>query len=285
MNLHQEAEKINKVLCARRLEIKLSFIEENHLYYMQDAHGELRSDFPSVSGVVKTFFEEFDSEKMSLLKAKGDKQEQVRLLKEWKEKAQFASNLGNRVHYFLEQHLVDQYNSFKKVREPIFCCNKEQEERSFKMIHAGKKFVDLMHSRGAVLLDTELILGDSMLGFVGQPDKVWLVANKEGSDYGFLITDWKTNSPQNFKNQTYTKKMYSPFDNLDSTALGHYSIQLPLYGRLLTKMLEGSIFASKRLFGSIIVLLRDDETFEEFRVSKDIIKKIYNLDFTKILNE
>jgi len=79
--------------------------------------------------------------------------------------------------------------------------------------------------------------------------------------------------------------MYSPFDNLDSTALGHYSIQLPLYGRLLTKMLEGSVFASKRLFGSIIVLLRDDETFEEFRVSKDIIKKIYNLDFTKILNE
>ena len=49
---------------------------------MQDAHGELRSDFPSVSRVVKTFFEEFDSEKMSLLKAKGDKQEQVRLLKE-----------------------------------------------------------------------------------------------------------------------------------------------------------------------------------------------------------
>ena len=39
MNLHQEAEKINKVLCARRLEIKLSFIEENHLYYMQDAMG------------------------------------------------------------------------------------------------------------------------------------------------------------------------------------------------------------------------------------------------------
>ena len=36
-----------------------------------------------------------------------------------------------------------------------------------------------MEERGAVLLDTEIILGDPELGYVGQPDKIWLMFNKQ----------------------------------------------------------------------------------------------------------
>ena len=64
-----------------------------------------------------------------------------------------------------------------------------------------------------------------------------------------VITDWKTNNPENFEPQRFTKKMLAPFDALDSTALGHYSIQLPLYARLLCKMLEGTDFESKKNAG------------------------------------
>ena len=39
------------------------------------------------------------------------------------------------------------------------------------MIKAGKEFIDIMHSRGAVLLDTEMVLGSPELGYTGQPDK------------------------------------------------------------------------------------------------------------------
>jgi len=58
------------------------------------------------------------------------------------------------------------------------------------MIDAGHKFINLMHRRGAVLLDTETILGSTELGYTGQPDKVWIMFDKNG-DLGFIVTDWK----------------------------------------------------------------------------------------------
>jgi len=283
MDLQIEAEKIRKILNKRRKDIDLSFIEEDHIYYMRDEHGMIRSNYPSVSKVIKKFYEEFQSDAISFRMSKGDRTKQKELLQEWADKGSYATNQGSRVHYILEKDLIEHYGNYKKVREPIYVCDDEQIERSDNMIVAGHKFLDLMHERNAVLLDTEIILGDPELGYVGQPDKVWLVENKQGTDYGILITDWKTNKPVNFKKQRYTKKMYSPFNNIDSTALGHYYLQLPFYGRLLNKMLEGSEFANKKLLGSIVVLVKEDGEFEEFKVPMDVIQKIYLLDMEKVL--
>lgn len=283
MNLKEEAEKIRKILNKRRKNIDLSFIEEDHLYFMRDENGIIRSNYPSVSKIIKKFYEEFDAEGISLRMSKGDKQKQKELLKEWADKGTYATNQGSRVHYILEKELISQYGDYKSVREPIYECDEEQIVRSDNMIDAGKDFLDLMHERNAVLLDTEIVLGDPDLGYVGQPDKVWLVENKQGTDYGILITDWKTNKPENFKKQRYTKKMYPPFDNIDSTALGHYYLQLPFYGKLLLKMLEGTEYASKKLLGSIVVLVKEDSTFEEYKVPMEVIQKILLMDMSKVL--
>ena len=105
------------------------------------------------------------------------------------------------------------------------------------MINAGKKYVDLMEERGAVLLDTEMVLGDPELGYTGQPDKLWLMMNKLQTEFGFVITDWKTNKKKNFQETKYTRRLKDPFGKFPDTALGHYYIQLPLYGKLLLKML------------------------------------------------
>ena len=281
MNLEKEAKKINRILAAKREEISLSFIEEDHQYFMKDKFGVISSNYPSVSNVVKNYYEEFDAQKMSGIMSKGDEVKQEELLKLWKEKGEYAANMGSRVHYFLEKFLIDASNNPKEIREPFFECDDERIKKSEKMILAGKSFVRLMQKRNAVLLDTELVLGDCSLGYVGQPDKVWLVENKQGTDYGFLITDWKTNNPENFKPQRFTKKMLAPFDTLDSTALGHYSLQLPLYGRLLCKMLEGTDFESKKMLGAIVVLLKEDQFFEEFKISKEIYSKVWGLDTAK----
>ncbi len=283
MDLKLEAEKIRKVLNRRRKNIDLSFIEEDHIYYMRDEHGMIRSNYPSVSKIIKKFYEEFQADAISLRMSKGDKTKQKLLLQEWADKGTYATNQGSRVHYILEKDLIEQYGDYKKVREPIYTCDDEQIERSNNMIDAGHKFLDLMHERNAVLLDTEIVLGDPDLGYVGQPDKVWLVENKQGTDYGILITDWKTNKPVNFKKQRYTKKMYPPFNNIDSTALGHYYLQLPFYGRLINKMLEGTEFENKKLLGSIIVLVKEDGEFEEYKVPMDVIQKVYLLDMEKVL--
>ena len=59
-----------------------------------------------------------------------------------------------------------------------------------------------------------------------------------------MITDWKTNKEKNMEINNFTKPMKKPFENLPNNALGHYNTQLPFYGKLLLKMLEGSKYGS-----------------------------------------
>jgi len=190
---------------------------------------------------------------------------------------------GSRVHYILESELVERYGNYKEVRQPIFECDENQIQKGDSMISAGKNFLDLMNERGAILLDTEMVLGDNELGYTGQPDKFWLMLNKDKTDYGLVVTDWKTNQPKNFEVQHYTGKLYSPFQDYHDTALGHYYLQLPLYARLFLKMLKGTKYENLRLLGCVVVLLKDDGTFVEYKVPQDVNKKVFDLDLTKYI--
>jgi hypothetical protein len=153
------------------------------------------------------------------------------------------------------------------------------------MIIAGKQYLDLMEERGAVLLDTEMVLGDPELGYTGQPDKGWLMMNKDKSNYGLVITDWKTNQPKNFVPQWYNKYLFPPFQAFRDFALGHYQIQLPLYAKLLIKMLQNTPFADIKLLGGVIILLKEDGTYEEFRVPAEMNQIIMNMDIKKYLKK
>jgi hypothetical protein len=137
------------------------------------------------------FYKEFDATTTKAFKnCEGDKEKEDALLKEWADSGTYASHMGSRVHYLLEKHFVDLYGAYKEVRQPIFDCDEEQTKNGDGMIAAGKKFIDLMHERGAVLLDTEIVLGSPELGIVGQPDKMLLMRNKSG-EIGLVVTDWK----------------------------------------------------------------------------------------------
>jgi len=140
-----------------------------------------------------------------------------------------------------------------------------------------------MESRNVELLDTEMVLGDPELGYVGQPDKVWLTMNKSGDEFGLLITDWKTNKKKNFQETSYTDRMYEPFKKYPNTALGHYFLQLPFYGKLLLKMLEGTKYENIKLYGCIISHLQEDTFFSEYRVPQDVIDLIMEMDMKEYL--
>jgi hypothetical protein len=142
-----------------------------------------------------------------------------------------------------------------------------------------------MVERGAVLLDTEIVLGDPELAYTGQPDKVWLIMNKEQTEFGLVITDWKSNKPKNFEESFFTKKMYYPFDKLPNNALGHYFTQLPFYGKLLIKMLQGTKYENIKLYGCVIVLVKEIGQYEEFRVPKEVQETILKMDVTKYLTK
>lgn len=280
MKLNEVAKEIREIISLRQQELGLVFQEEKHIYTMNG-----RTDWPSVSKVLKKFYKAFPTEEAAYNKAGGDPERQQQLIEEWAAAGSYSTNLGSRVHYVLEKEVVERNGNFKEVRKPIFECDLTQIMKSDKMITAGKRYIDLMTQRGATLLDTETVLGDPELGYTGQPDKLWLIENKEKDGFGIIVTDWKTNKPKNFQETGYTERMYSPFESLPNNALGHYYVQLPLYAKLLLKMLKGSKYEDLKILGCIISHLRDDTQFEEFRVPKDVITTVLDMDVKKYINK
>ena len=182
--------EIREIISEKQKELELSFVEDTHTYYIKTKDGSVTSKYPSVSTVIKQFYTDFPAHEISLRMSNNDIHEQDRLLKEWQGEADYANNKGSRVHYLLEKDLLRMYGSYKEVRKPIFKCDEVQVQDGNKMIDAGHDFISAMHRRGAVLLDTEMILGSNDLEYTGQPDKVWLMYNDKG-ELGFVVTDWK----------------------------------------------------------------------------------------------
>ena len=277
-------EDIRNLLEKRRQELELTFIEEEHIYFMKDVDGVVKSNYPSVSKIIKKFHKPFDAEGMALKMSKGDPEGQAQLLAEWKLAGDLSTNMGSRVHFELETDVINRYGNYKEVRQPIFNINEEQKRKSDNMIKAGKDFLDVMLERGGVLLDTEIVLGDPEEQITGQPDKCWLMMNKDKTDFGFVITDWKSNQPKNFEVHHYTGRLYPPFNNYHDNALGHYYLQLPLYARLLLKMLKGTKYENNKFLGGVIVLLKEDGTFVEYKVPPQINNAILTMDLSKYIS-
>jgi hypothetical protein len=284
MELKEIALELREILENKRQELELTFIEDTHTYFMKDVDGVVKNNFPSVSKVLKKFYPEFPTDEAAERKSKGNPVIKQSLIEEWAAAGDYSTNMGSRVHFFLEKKLIESSGSYKEVRQPIFDCDVTQILKGDSMITAGSKFLKLMKEREVVLLDTEIVLGHPELGYTGQPDKVWLVINKKKDGFGLLITDWKTNKPKNFESNSFTKPMYKPFQNLPNTALGHYYVQLPLYGKLILKMLEGTKYENMKLYGCIVVLLQEDSEFKEFRVPQDVIDTVMTMNVKDYLN-
>jgi hypothetical protein len=206
-------------------------------------------------------------------------------LEEWKQSGILSTNMGSRVHYELELETINKFKIDKEVRQPLFECDLDLIMKGDRMIKAGKKFLSLMEERGAVLLDTEIVLGHPELGYTGQPDKVWLMLNKQKTGFGIVITDWKTNKEKNMEVNDYTKPMKKPFEKLPNNALGHYNTQLPFYGKLLLKMLEGTKYENIPLMGGVIVHLTENVEFKEYRIPRDVVDTILKMDMSEYLTK
>ena len=280
MKLNDVAKEIREIISQKQNELGLTFEEENHKYTMNG-----RTDYPSVSKVLKKFYTEFATEEVAYKVAKGDPIKQQELITEWASAGDYSTNMGSRVHFVLESEVIKKHGSYKDVRQPEFNCDLSQIMKGDNMIVAGKKYLDLMEKRGAVLLDTEMVMGHPELGYTGQPDKVWLMMNRDKTEYGIVITDWKTNKPKNFLVTNFTKKMLQPFTKYDDTALGHYYVQLPLYGKLLLKMLEGTKYENIKLYGCVVSHLKEDCLYTEYKVPQDVVNIIMDMDMKQYLTK
>jgi hypothetical protein len=278
MKLNKVAEEIRELIDQRQNDLGLTFEEERHIYTMNG-----KSDWPSVSKVLKKFYTEFPTEEAAYNKAGGDPQRQQELIEEWAAAGTYSTNMGSRVHFVLEKNVIERNGNYKEVRQPIFDCDLTQIMKGDNMIVAGDKYLKLMEERGAVLLDTEMVLGDPELGYTGQPDKIWLIMNRDKTEFGLVITDWKTNKPKNFLETNYTKRLKDPFAKYPDTALGHYYLQLPFYGKLLKKMLKGTKYENIKLYGCVISHLKDNSQYDEYKVPQEVIDIIMGMDMKNYL--
>jgi hypothetical protein len=278
MKLNEVAQEIRDLIKVRQEELGLTFEENEHVYTMNG-----KKDYPSVSKVLKKFYTEFPTEEAAYNKAGGDPQKQQELIEQWAAAGDYSTNMGSRVHFILEKNVIERNGNYKEVRSPIFDCDLTQIMKGDNMISAGNKYIKLMEERGAILLDTEMILGDPELGYTGQPDKVWLIMNKTKTDYGLVISDWKTNKPKNFLETRYTNRMKEPFGKFPDTALGHYYLQLPFYGKLLLQMLKGTKYSNLKLYGCVIAHLKDDSQYDEYKVPQDVIDIIMDMNMKEYL--
>ncbi len=153
-DLNKIAVEIRDILTKKREELELTFIEEDHKYFMKNKDGEIKSDFPSVSKVMKLFYDEFPTDEIAEKKSKGDPVVKQQLIEEWAAAGTYSTNMGSRVHYFLEQNTINLFGDYKEVRQPIFDCDFTQILKGDSMISAGKNYLKLMIERGAELLDT-----------------------------------------------------------------------------------------------------------------------------------
>jgi hypothetical protein len=280
INLKSVASEIREIIDERQKSLGLVFEEDNHIYTMGG-----RQDYPSVSKILKKFYREFPTDEAALKKAGGNPEEAERLKEEWAAAGDYSTNMGSRVHFLLEKELIERNGNYKELRQPVYQCDLSQMMKGDNMVVAGKKYLDLMEERGAVLLDTEMVLGDPDLGYVGQPDKVWLMMNRDKTDFGLVITDYKTNKPKNFLVTKYTNQLIEPFQKFPDTALGHYYLQLPFYGKLLLKMLQGTKYGNLKLYGCVISHLKENSMFDEYKVPQEVVDIILEMDMKKYLNK
>lgn len=269
------AAEIRESLSEERANRKLIFEEKDHKYTIYDKINEQTiSTLPSVSSLLKQWYEPFDSMAKSLDMCDGDEIQAQDLRHEWEKKGEDASSLGSYVHYKLEQYLWILYDINKETRKPNYDLKGEELLTGQKMVKNGINLIHTIIENGFVPIDTEVIMGSVELGYFGQCDNMWLGNGKNG--LVFLMTDHKTNQSKNFKNCPWNIPMHRPFDRLLDNSKSVYYIQQPLYAQLFKDMLKNTPYKDIPFAGFRILHVRDGgEIIKVPTWVYDEVKKLY----------
>lgn len=219
---------------------RVFFIEEGHKYYHEDdiENGVIKDfdvskySFRSPTGLLKSFYEEFQNEEQAKKYVKKHKLNITweQLMFAWEMLGLIASEEGTILHGYGESL----FNNWGMKRPDL---------------HKAK-FVEELHKELTskyVLAKTELLLYSSVLRLAGQMDL--LMKNEDSTeyhilDYKFIKEPLERKSYYNRFTRKY-KMMSGPFSRLMDTNYSHYSIQLEIYRYLLGSL--GNKVKTKRL--------------------------------------
>lgn len=237
-----EKMKIDILECFKGLE----FEEESHKYFFNSKPIKI-----SVSGLIKNFYEPFDSYEVSLKVAQRTGVDQKELLKEWDEAGKKAIKTGNKSHLFGEVY------PFNRHLEP----SNGFEEAIVKFWN------DLPEHVVPVIMELRMFHKEFM--FAGTAD-ILLFNTITGT---FIIGDYKTNKDlfKNYKgieNNWKGKMMTGVFSHLLDCPYNKYQLQLSFYQILFEQ--TGFKVSSRKL-----IWLLPDGTYKMYSTD----------DYTEILKE
>jgi ATP-dependent exoDNAse (exonuclease V) beta subunit len=229
----------------------IKFHDKEHKYYL---NGKKMS---SVTQLIGKFKQPFDSDYWSEKKAneRGILKEDI--LKEWKYKADFATQKGSAVHAFAENYLFNKVFPFPEQEmvevlgsvENMFDCRAAVKS----ITQLFKKFYEDSYEK-LVPVRAELVVGDDELGLCGMVDQLFW--NEKSGE--LEIWDWKTN--KEIKETNKWQQFKDPLNHLDVCELNTYSLQLSLYKHIIERN------TNLKLGNSYIVWLNENnDTYKVFK--------------------
>jgi hypothetical protein len=194
------------------------FDEPSHTYTY------LGEKFDSVTTYIKNFKEPFNSNYWAGVKAAERGITKDEILREWKQKADTAGDLGTDVHKWIE----DFWNGSK----PPYPLHEETLLRV-------QKFESLYESKLHFFapIASEVKVFSKRWRLAGTIDQLFAFWDHKQSRFRVVVGDWKTNKEfktPDMKGGTY-KKLLRPFSDLYENHLSEYSIQLSLYRLILAE--------------------------------------------------
>jgi ATP-dependent exoDNAse (exonuclease V) beta subunit len=198
---------INKLECFNVPEFKFDPLK--HKYTLDG------DEFISVTTFIQKFHKPFDSQYWSKKKADDAGVPQEFILNEWKQKNDYANEVGTGIHNWIE-------NFFNKTWQDI--------PTNLDIIHRINKFNKIyaksLHKLEPIKFEVRVF--SKKWKIAGMIDSLFLHKGK------IYIFDWKSNA--NFSTDETTKfpeRLLHPFDDFLKNHLNEYSIQLSLYALIL----------------------------------------------------
>jgi len=212
----------------------ITFFDKNHTYTIDGKPAKT-----SVSGAIKKYEVEFDSEKIAANVARRSGKTVAEVLKEWAYKRDYSCYKGSEFHLFVENFLERRKVGIDKNALHIFMVEQSiKNNQEFinnyynDMAHLIKNFMNFYDwwKQDHILIKSEFVIGDEESGLCGTLDN--LSYNKKTKK--LVIFDYKTNKEIKIENPR-GETMLSPFKHLQSCELVKYSLQIWLYKLIIEK--------------------------------------------------
>ena len=228
---------------------KLKFNEEKHEYRVDE------KVLPSVSSLLKNFYDEFEKDKVSYNYALKHTFSQEDVLSAWDGENKKSTTEGSRVHLFGEDFATAKYFANSKTPLPM----------SKQDLGIIQWWIDMIDDTPFLIpLVLELQMFNLKLGYAGTADIILL----DIRDMSLIIADYKTNK-ELFDN--FAGKKLKIADLLD-TNFNKYQLQLSFYQILLEEI-------GYKIKRRVIIWLKDDKE------TGKLYQNFPTQDFTKELRQ